>query len=416
MRAAARSPIGASMLFVRRAGSLFAIAGCLSGQPAVGQILDAGPGKFPAGQAGDIGVPASISKPMKLEFDVPPTIIGPALDSIKRQLDSASSTTTRDAASAVPREEPPPVKESGVLRVPAAVGEPAAAAKDAPPAPIAVPPLRLSELQRLSKEEILASVTDKFAAYVLRGSEQTVVFDFPTAQAQGRIFGRVILFIEREGTSKTRVMTVPEVQKWLAKNAKTISTLTIGNNIRIAEFARFFNTARFQGEPLTSDEQGLRDWLLQMQLLREDEFGVSALEPDAIVVSVPQVSTVPGCAMCSVSPAMRMVTVEHEFSHARFATDIPYQHYVMWFWSHGMNPAARGKFTQFLRKRGYDTSNRELSANEMQAFLMHTPDPAVFSAADLGMTEAELADLRRSFQAGLSQQPLPKADGQYRLD
>ena len=40
---------------------------------------------------------------------------------------------------------------------------------------------------------------------------------------------------------------------------------------------------------------------------------------------------------------------------------------------------------------------RELAANEMQAFLMHTPDAMMFSAADLGVTDAELADMRRRF-------------------
>jgi hypothetical protein len=411
------------MNLLQRAGSplAFSFLCCLAGTPAVSQTLNFVPeppvvptrDKSPA----DIGTPASAMKPARLESDAPSGVVAPAPDSAKRPLDAASAAT---------RELPAPIKTEAVPANQPAPSQPAATRvrdivstiKDSPaPAPaVDVRAMRLEELKRLSKEEIQASATDKFVAYVLKGNERTVVLDFPTTLAQARMFGRVILFIERDGTSKTRVMTVAEVQKWLVKNTKTLDTLTMGNNIRASEFARFFNTARLQEEPLTTDERELYDWLLQMQLLREEELGVAVVEPEAIVVSVPQVSTVQGCAPCSVSAEQRRVTVEHEFSHARFATDIPYQNYVGWFWSNGMNTVVRSKFTQFLRKRGYDTSIRELVINEMQAFLMHTPNPAAFNASDVGMTEAELTELRQRFQAGLVQKPVLNAGKSYRLD
>lgn len=393
-----------------------------------------------AAQASGAASPAAATPtaPARLEFDVPTTIIGPALDSIKRQIDSPSSALKPVAPSlsekaagvaggqqapAIPTPLPVPASPAAAtpLISPAAASATAEAAppsktNENAPRPLETTALRFSELKRLSKEEIVAAVTGRFTAYVLRGAERTVVLDFPSTQEQGRMFGRVILFIEREGTSKTRIMTVPEVQKWLAKNAMSIATLTMGNNIRVGEFARFFNTARFQGEPLTPDEQGLYDWLLQMQLLRQEERGVVVAEPEAIIVSVPQVSTVPGCPACGVTTGQRVVVVEHELSHARFATDTLYQNYVVWFWTQGMNAATRSKFTQFLRKRGYEAGIRELAANEMQAFLMHTPDPAIFNAAEVGMTEGELADLRRAFQAGLQAKAPPNPGKSYRLD
>lgn len=365
----------------------------------------------------DVGMPASVVKPARIEVDAPPGIVAPAPDSSKRPSDLAPAPT---------RQLPTPIKADVVPANQPALQQPAATrvrdivstVKDSPaPAPVVdVRALRLEELKRLSKEEIQASATDKFTAYVLKGNERTVVLDFPTTLAQARMFGRVILFIERDGTSKTRVMTVAEVQKWLVKNTKTLDTLTMGNNIRASEFARFFNTARLQEEPLTTDERELYDWLLQMQLLREEELGVAVVEPETIVVSVPQISTVQGCAPCSVSAEQRRVTVEHEFSHARFATDIPYQNYVGWFWANGMNTVVRSKFTQFLRKRGYDTGIRELVINEMQAFLMHTPNPAAFNATDVGMTETELTELRQRFQAGLVQKMAVNPGKPYRLD
>ena len=276
-------------------------------------------------------------------------------------------------------------------------------------------PRGLGEVKRLSKSEILAAVTDKCAVYFLRNNPRVLVLDFPTIREQARVFGRIIMFVERGGTSKTKVMTVPEVEKWLAQNAEKLESLTMGNNFRAGELARFFNTARFQGEPLTVHETSLYNWLLELQVLRE-ELGVSIVQPEFVLISFPQASTVPGCVSCTVTPALRNVVLEHELSHARFATDIVYQNYVVWFWSQAISAATRSKFIQFLRKRGYDSNLPELLANEMQAFLMHTPDAAIFSAGQLGITESELNDLRENFKAGLFPKPPVVAQKPYQFE
>ena len=271
-------------------------------------------------------------------------------------------------------------------------------------------------LKRLSAQEILVASNGAFSVYVLRDSERTVVFDFPNTREQAKMFARLILFIERGGASKTRVMTVPEVQKWLRDNAQQFDTLTVGNNMRTGELARFFNSARFQGEPITVDEQKLYDWLLQSHLLREEESGVSVVEPERILVSVPQISSVSGCGGCTVNAAQRAVILQHELSHARFATDTVYQNYSVWFWANGLSLVQRDKFTRFLRSRGYDTSIRELCANEMQAFLMHTPDPQMFSASDIGVSDMDLFDMRRRFADGIVPKPRAALDRPYQFD
>ena len=288
--------------------------------------------------------------------------------------------------------------------------------RTAPLATSSTPALRA--LKRLTPQEILASSHDDFAIYVLRDSERTLVLDFPNTREQSRMFARLILFIERAGASKTRVMTVPEVQKWLQANAVQLDTLTFGNNMRSGELARFFNSARFQGEPITVDEQRLYDWLVQSQVLREEESGVAVVDPEHVLVTVPQISSVPGCPGCTVSAAQRAVILQHELSHARYSTDTVYQNYTVWFWSNALSLVQRDKFTRFLRSRGYDTAIRELCANEMQAFLMHTPDPSMFSASDIGITDAELFDIRRRFADGIA--PKPRATsasaGPYQFD
>lgn len=258
----------------------------------------------------------------------------------------------------------------------------------------------LQQLPQLNEEEIAARRAPGFDAYRLRGNDRTVVLDFPSVREQGQAFGRIVLFIERHGAPRNRVLSMAEADDWLARNGQRLYTLTYGNNFRTEELARFFNAVRRQGDRLTPDEKFLHDWLLRMQLLRPDGRDVTA-GAAAIVITVPQPSTVDGCAPCTVLAEHRAAILSHELAHARFTTDDAYQARVLRFWAREMGDSARERFTDFLRKRGYDADNDELLANEMQAFLMHTPHAALFSAKEVGLTEEELADLRKRFGAGL---------------
>lgn len=267
----------------------------------------------------------------------------------------------------------------------------------------ATPPAALPafhQLPRLGKEAILASQAHHLKAYLLDGLKNVVVLDFPNVRDQARVFGRVILFIEREGTPRTRVMPIAEVQDWLVQHSERFDTLTIGNNFRAAELARFFNTARLQKEPLTNEEKLFYEWLVEMGLLATLEGEVVAARTEAMVITIPQASTVEGCTFCTILPTHRHAILEHELAHARFSTDSTYQAFVLHFWSHRMSEPMRNQFTHFLRVRGYDAANQELLANEMQAFLMHTPHTAMFGAAAVGISEQELHALRLQFQEG----------------
>ncbi len=374
------------MSFVLRRASLPAIVcGVLCSNTAIGQFLPPTP-ILP--QAGITSPPAPVEKPARAATDTPPGIVERSLDALKRQF-APSEPSAREGRGPGEATGQPDVRD------------------DRP---------SLAALKRLRKDEILVAVNRTFAAYVLHGDERTVVIDFPSPLAQAQMLGRVILFVERNGTPKTKVMTVPEVKKWLKQNALRLETITMGNNIRSGELARFFTTARLQGEPLTVDEKFLYDWLLEMKLLSEENYGVSVTVPEIILISVPQVFSAENCVECGISLAQREITLQHELSHARFVTDTAYQSYVLWFWSQVMPPAVRKKFTQFLMERGYDPNNRELLANEMQAFLMHTSDPAMFRAAHLGMTVPELESLRLQFQAGLFPNSPVMAENSYRLE
>jgi hypothetical protein len=342
----------------------------------------------------------------------------------------SATLPTKNAAApaAVPAEATAP-SDAGTpkvekVTVPAQAVIAPAAPLDCPPSAVQVTrslPGRISEveangLRRKALGGILAATVDGRTAYVVDENERVVILDMPNARDQGHMFGRMIIFVERGGTPKTKIMTIPEVQKWLVETKGSIDTLTVGNNLRASELARFFNTARNQGEPLTEDEKQLYDWVLKWGMLHEEGSGVVVVEPERILITIPQASTVTGCAGCGVTAGQRATILEHEMSHAKWATDTVYQNYALWFWSNTLPLPTREKFTRFLRSRGYDPNNRELMANEMQAFLMHTPDPAMFSASALGVTDAELNDLKQAFQSGIAPKPLATAEKSYRID
>lgn len=298
---------------------------------------------------------------------------------------------------------------------PAETGPPdgaVSAAASLPPGPAAL----TDSVRGLTLREIFTAKPGARTAYIPVENERVVILDMPSIRDQGRMFARLVLFVERGGLPKTRIMTVPEVKEWLVKTTSSVDNLTIGNNLRASELARFFNTARNQGEPLTTDELELYESLLGWQVLRDTESGVAVMQPERMLITIPQTSSIDGCAYCSVSPAQRDAIMQHEMAHARFATDTTYQDYSLWFWSNTLSPMQRERFTQFLIRRGYDPTNRELMANEAQAFLMHTPDPHMFSAQALGITERELAELRQAFLGGVAGKPLANAGGSYRLE
>jgi hypothetical protein len=61
----------------------------------------------------------------------------------------------------------------------------------------------------------------------------------------------------------------------------------------------------------------------------------------------------------------------------------------------------RGAFTKMLTADNYDPSLGELLANEMQAYLMFTPEGQFFNPSALGLEKVALDGLRTQFLAGM---------------
>src|SRR3546814_13564593 len=78
----------------------------------------------------------------------------------------------------------------------------------------------------------------------------------------------------------------------------------------------------------------------------------------------------------------------HELSHGEYFTNAAYRDYCARFWSEALTPAERAAVTAFLQRLSYDARNQDLMINEMKAFLINTPDPRVFSAAEARSEES----------------------------
>lgn len=93
----------------------------------------------------------------------------------------------------------------------------------------------------------------------------------------------------------------------------------------------------------------------------------------------------------------------HELSHGLYFTSVAYRDHCWRFWRERMTADERARFRSMLAAMNYDPANEDLVINEMQALLMHTPDTRAFSAQSLGLSPAQLADLRERFRRGWPQ-------------
>lgn len=253
-------------------------------------------------------------------------------------------------------------------------------------------------LRVLSREQIVTTQAAERTFYWLQNNPRVLVLDMPNVEDQSRVFARLVIFIERSSAPRHRILSVDEVLKWRIANKETLATLTIGNNIRANDFVQFFNTARLQGEPITEDENWLLAHLIEYGVIQAVANGYESVMPEKIVISVPQVSKVEGCANCTITPLKRDLISRHEFAHARFITDQIYRHYVWWFWHNILTSQQRTDVSKYLRSLGYDLSAPDMLVNEMQAFLIHTPESEFFSSRGAGLTAKQMAALQADFK------------------
>jgi hypothetical protein len=246
-----------------------------------------------------------------------------------------------------------------------------------------VPALPLATEAELAAETPETLTLHRFAA-----NPRILVFDFPTLKQQGQMFDRIAVFAEKAGMPHDRVVTDAELSAAVRQAGETVETYYYGHDYSSDTLARFFRTAEAERIGLNGEEQKLRA-IAEPQGLLADHAGQA-------VITVPRLN-----ADALVDQGFRNTILHHELSHGEYFTNAAYAAYAGTFYHDVMDARERGAFARFLGSQGYDIGLQDLMVNETQAYLMFTPDPRGFSAAAVGLDDAEIAHLRARFRADM---------------
>jgi len=232
---------------------------------------------------------------------------------------------------------------------------------------------------------VLAAPQDRLGVFRLRQAPSVLVLAFPSLHSQALTLDRVGAFVEKTGMPHDRVMADAELAARISQAGEDFDSFYYGHDYRAADLQRFFTTADADQITLDPDERALRRLLTREGMLHPGAVGA--------VISIPPLSVQP-----PVDAGSRATILRHEVSHGVYFTDPAYAAYTAHFWADVMTADERAAFRKMLGGEGYDTANDDLMRNEMQAYLVHTPDRRFFDPSRLGI---DAASLRRRFVAGM---------------
>lgn len=257
-------------------------------------------------------------------------------------------------------------------------------------------------------QSILNSRADTLTVWNLADNPKIFIFDFPGLALQGRTFNRVTQFTEQvqANLGYPRVLTNDEVTKYMESLRRTQANFAFGHDLLVNELVQFYNLVDRDKVDLFPEELALRDFLLEQGLMKVWRNFYQAIKPDVVILSIPQMQQ-KKVDEPPVSELARRAIFTHEISHGEYYTNQYYATYCRRFWSETLNDAQREAFINLFKKYNYAVTMEELLVNEMQAYLMFTPDPNSFSARKLGITDGELESLREMFRQGKPPTKLP---------
>lgn len=228
-----------------------------------------------------------------------------------------------------------------------------------------------------------AEIADHRSAWptLLRLAENPRVFvlDFPDLASQGAALNRVAAMIEKAGLPRDRVLAEAEMAVVLARAGETAETYYLGHDYRGSDLERFFAAAARDGMALGEAER----WVAAQLERARAEAGAG----EVALISLAG----PGARL---DEAMRRAILRHEIGHGHDFTLPFYAAHVRRVWAERFTEADRAAFRAFLGREGYDTTNEDLMAGEMQAYLLFTPDERFFSPRLLGLDAARVEALR----------------------
>ena len=257
-------------------------------------------------------------------------------------------------------------------------------------------------------QTILNTRSDTLTVWNIADNPKIFVFDFPGLATQGRTFNRVTQFTEQAQANNgyPRVLDNEEISKYMESLRRTQSNFAFGHDLLVSELVQFFNLIDRDKIEIFPEEIALRDFLVQQGLIKTWRGFYQALQPGVVVLSIPQ-RQAKKVDEPQVSELARTAIFTHEISHGEYYTNQYYAAYCRRFWNESLNDSEREAFLSLFKKYNYDVTSGELVINEMQAYLMFTPDANSFNASKLGVTEQVLDAMRAMFRQGNPPTKLP---------
>ncbi len=256
--------------------------------------------------------------------------------------------------------------------------------------PAETPPavaVQIPELPLATEAEIAGHRADRLTVFRLRDNPRIVVLDYPNLTEQGLALNRLAAFIEKAEVPKDRVLDDASLAREISKTGDTVDSYYYGHDYAVPDIIRFFALADRDRIALSPQELALRALIARHSL--------DAPGPAHAIITVSQAGGE------VVDDFTRRIILRHELSHGEYFTNPAYAAYVLGAWNNVLTAEERAAFIKFLGDQNYDTANTNLMANEMQAFLVFTPDSRYIGAEKLGLTPAAYAGLRERFIAGM---------------
>ena len=248
---------------------------------------------------------------------------------------------------------------------------------------------------------ILNSKAEKTTIWSLQENKNIFIFDFKGLSSQGRAFNRITQFTEQAQLNQgyPRVLNNDEIEKYIESLRRNQANFAFGHDVLVNELVQFFNLADRDKIELNPEELILKDFLISQGLVKIWRNFYQAIKPEVVILSIPQ-TQLKTVDEPTVNELARFAIFSHEMAHGEYYTNPYYSNYCRQFWSKSLNDYQRQAFLDFFKKYNYDTTNAELVVNEMQAYLMFTPDRNSFNAKKLGVSDEELDSIRSMFQQG----------------
>ena len=258
--------------------------------------------------------------------------------------------------------------------------------------------------------QILQSAPGKTVVWQYSDNPDVYIYDFNGLNNQGVTFNRATQFTEQRfgGEAYPRVLSNEDLARHISAARRTQANFAFGHDLLVSELVQFFNFAQRDKVKLNPEENDLRDFLIEQGFMRMGRGFYQAVRPDVVILSIPQIQEKKADEPM-VSPGARYAIILHEMGHAEFYTNAHYAKFCHRFWNDVLTEEQREAFRRFLKGYNYAVELEDLVVNEMQAYLMFTPDPKSFNARRLGVSDAELEQMRSAFRKAKPPTRLPLA-------